>query len=143
MGELTLDKARQVIDETLAAAKSRALRPLSVAVVDARGALVALASQENATLMRWRIALGKAQACLCMNANTRALQQMALARPHFISAVAEMAPLGFVPVPGGVLARDASGEIVGAVGVSGDTSDADEAVAMAGLEAAGLVPHQP
>lgn len=143
MGELSLEKARQVIDETLAAAKAKSLRPLSVAVIDARGALVALASQENATLMRWRIALGKAQACLCMNANTRALQQMALARPHFIAAVGEMAPLGFVPVPGGVLVRDPAGDIVGAIGVSGDTSDADESVAMAGVEAAGLVPHQP
>lgn len=143
MSEMSLDKARQVIDETLAAAKARSLRPLSVAVLDARGALVALASQENATLMRWRIALGKAQACLCMNANTRALQQMALARPHFISSVAEMAPLGFVPVPGGVLVRDAMGDIIGAVGVSGDTSDADESVAMAGIEAAGFMPHQP
>lgn len=142
MPDITLDKALQVIDETLAAAGAKSLRPLSVAVVDTRGALVALASQENASLMRWRIALGKAQACLCMNTNTRALQQMALARPHFISSVAEMAPLGFVPVPGGVLIRDAEGEIVGAVGVSGDTSDADESVAMAGIEAAGLTPHQ-
>lgn len=142
MGEMTLDMARRVIDETLGKAKARALRPLSVAVVDDRGALVALASQENATLLRWRIALGKATACLCMNANSRALQQMALARPHFIAAVSEMSPLGFVPVPGGVLIRDQSGSIVGAVGVSGDTSDADEDVAMAGVEAAGLVPHQ-
>ena len=96
-------------------------------------------TQDGSSLMRWRIALGKAQAALGMGLGSRAIGAMAVERPHFVGAVAAMATDGFVPVAGGVLIREAGGRIVGAVGVSGDTSDQDEATAAAGIAAAGFV----
>jgi uncharacterized protein GlcG (DUF336 family) len=141
MTALTFQQARTIADGALAHAAAHGFKPLSIAVLDARGAPVVLLSQDGTPLMRWRVAMGKAQASIGLGLNSRALNQMALDRPHFISAVAEMAKDGFVPVPGGVLIRDASGAVIGAVGISGDTSDNDEAACLAGIAAAGLVGH--
>lgn len=139
MTELTLAAARALLDAAFAEAATRRLRPLSIVVLDARGAILAAFSQDGVSLMRWRIALGKAQAALGMGIGSRAIGAMAAERPHFVGAVAAFAADGFVPVAGGVLIRDSGGRILGAVGVSGDVSDQDEAAAVAGIAAAGFV----
>lgn len=139
MAELTLAAARTLLDAAFAEAARRKLKPLAIVVLDARGALLAAMSQDGTPLMRWRIAMGKAQASLGMGRGSRGLGAMAVERPHFIGAVAALAADGFVPVGGGVLIRGADGRILGAVGVSGDTSEQDEAAAAAGVAAAGFV----
>ena len=136
---LTLDTAQAIVTHAIAHARKENLKPLSIAVLDARGAVIAVASQDGTSLKRYEIALGKAQGALAFGIGSRTLGVMAEQRPHFFAGAAHAVGTGLVPVAGGVLIRDARGAIIGAVGVSGDTSDADEAAAAAGIEAAGLV----
>ncbi len=135
---LTLDAARRIIDTALAAARKEAMKPLAVAVVDARGALVAFAAEDGSSLKRETVARGKADGAIGLGVSSRVIAKMAVERPHFVAAVTHAVGGSLVPVPGGVLIRDQAGALVGAVGVSGDTSDNDERVAVIGIEAAGL-----
>ena len=134
---LTLKQAQTIVEAALKKGRERNMKPLSVAVLDARGCLVAYAMEEGG-LLRELIAKGKAWGALGMGRSSRALEQFAKDRPHFMGAVIEASGGRVVPVPGGVLVKD-QGAIVGSVGVSGDTSDNDEVAAVAGIEAAGLV----
>lgn len=138
MSALTLDQANLIISATLAKGRELGLKPLTVAVVDASGSLVALQRSDNSPAIRPAIAQGKASGAVAMGVSSRKLGEMAVDRPHFIASVAGLAPYGIVPVAGGVIALDAAGAVVGGVGVSGDTSDNDEICALAGLTAAGL-----
>jgi uncharacterized protein GlcG (DUF336 family) len=135
---LTLKQAQTIIEAAIKAAREKNLKPLSIAVLDARGCLVAYA-MENGGLLREFIAKGKAWGALGMGRSSRALEQLAKDRPHFMNAVVEASGGRLVPVPGGVLVKDKDGALLGAVGVSGDTSDNDEVAAVAGIQAAGLV----
>src|SRR6185369_9045638 len=132
---LTLKQAQTILDAALAKGREKNMRPLSVAVLDARGCLVAYAMEEGG-LLREVIAKGKAYGALGMGRSSRALEQFAKDRPHFMTAVIEASGGRLVPVPGGVLIKEGPA-IVGAVGVSGDTSDNDEIAGVAGIEAAG------
>lgn len=132
---LTLKQAQTILDAALAKGREKNMRPLSVAVLDARGCLVAYAMEEGG-LLREVIAKGKAYGALGMGRSSRALEQVAKDRPHFMNAVIEASGGRLVPVPGGVLIKEGPA-IVGAVGVSGDTSDNDEIAGVAGIEAAG------
>ena len=134
---LTLKQAQTILDTAIKKGREKSMRPLSVAVLDARGCLVAYA-MEDGGLLREVIAKGKAYGALGMGRSSRALEQFAKDRPHFMAAVIEASGGRLVPVPGGVLVKEGNA-IVGAVGVSGDTSDNDEIAAVAGIEAAGLV----
>ncbi|QFU16134.1 GlcG/HbpS family heme-binding protein [Microvirga thermotolerans] len=138
MTELTLDAAQTIVAAALKAARERSFKPLSVAVYDGRGALKALASEDGTSLKRAEIAMGKAYGALALGVGSRALHKMATDRPYFVAAATHAVGGQLVPVPGGVLIKDAQGRILGAVGVSGDTSDNDEIAAAAGIEAAGL-----
>ncbi|MDJ1159124.1 heme-binding protein [Chelatococcus sp. SYSU_G07232] len=140
MTALTLDAAQTILSAALAAAAEKGFKPLAVALVDARGALKAFAAQDGTSLKRGEIALGKANGALALGLGSRAIARMAVERPHFIAAATQAVGGSLVPVPGGVLVREATGELVGAVGVSGDTSDNDETAAVAGIRAAGLTP---
>lgn len=139
MPELTLDTARTILDSALKAAREKNLKPLAVAVYDDRGALKAFAAEDGTSLRRGEIAKGKAHGALALGVGSRALHTMALERPYFVTAATEAVGGLLVPVPGGVLIKDNQGLILGAVGISGDTSDNDEQAAMAGIEAAGLI----
>ena len=134
---LTLDVAQKIVAGVFAYAKTQNLKPIAVGVLDARGALKAFAAQDATSLKRGEIALGKANGALALGMGTRALMKRAEAQPSFVSAVGAAIGGGLIPVPGGVLIRQA-GAVVGAVGVSGDTSDNDEAAAVAGITDAGL-----
>lgn len=134
----SLAQALTIANETLAEGQRRGFLPLSVAVLDAAGQPLAILRDERTSLNRADIAIGKAAGCLAMGFGGRELARRAQAMPAFINAVGAIFPKGIVPVPGGVLVRDAEGALIGAVGVSGDTSDNDEVCALAGLSAAGL-----
>lgn len=135
---LTLKQAQTIVEAALKTGREKSMKPLSVAVLDARGCLVAYAMEDGGTLLREFIAKGKAWGALGMGRSSRTLEQFAKERSHFIGAVIEASGGRLVPVPGGVLIKR-GGTVVGAIGVSGDTSDNDEIAAVAGIEAAGLV----
>jgi uncharacterized protein GlcG (DUF336 family) len=137
MADLTLEIARKILDAALAKGVEKKLKPLVVTVLDARGCVKLTAAQDGTSLLRSEIAHGKAFGALAMGMGSRALFQRAQEAPFFVSAVNTLAQGRLVPVPGGVLIQD-GGVLLGAVGISGDTSDNDEACAVAGIEAAGL-----
>jgi len=138
MAELNLEIARKILDAALAKSVERKLKPLVITILDARGCVKVTAAQDGTSLMRAEIAHGKAYGALAMGMGSRALFQRAQEQAYFIGAVNTLAQGRMVPVPGGVLILDDSGALLGAVGVSGDTSDNDEICALAGIEAAGL-----
>ena len=137
MADLTLDTARKILDAALAKAAEKKLKPLVIAILDARGAIKLTAAQDGTSLLRAEIAHGKAFGALAMGMGSRALHQRAQEQAYFIDSVNTLAQGRLVPVPGGVLIMDGT-TLLGAVGVSGDTSDNDEICAVAGIEAAGL-----
>jgi uncharacterized protein GlcG (DUF336 family) len=137
MAELTLDVARKILDVALAKAVEMKLKPLVITVLDARGCVKVTAAQDGTSLLRSEVANGKAYGALAMGMGSRALFQRAKDQAYFIDAVNTLAQGRLVPVPGGVLIQDGT-TLLGAVGVSGDTSDNDEICAIAGIEAAGL-----
>lgn len=136
---LTLDTAQTIVREALAQARRQSFRPLAVVVLDARAAVVAAAGEDGTSLKRFEIARGKANGALAFGVGSRRLGEMAAERAHFFAGVAHIVGDGLVPGAGGVLVKDTSGAVIGAVGISGDTSDNDEAAAVAGIVAAGFV----
>ena len=134
---LDLKESLKIAEGTLAAARERGFKPMSVVVYDVRGALRAAAAEDGTSLRRTEIAMGKANGALALGMGSRAVGKAAVERPHFIAAVTHSVGAGEL-VPGGVLVRDAEGAPLGVVGVSGDTSDNDETCAVAAIEAAGL-----
>ncbi len=136
---LTLNSALIIAQASLNQGAKDGFLPLTVAVLDLAGQPLAILRDERSSLNRADIAIGKAAGCLAMGFGGRELAKRAAAMPQFISAVGQIFPKGIVPVPGGVLIRDASGQLLGAVGISGDTSDNDEVCALAGIAAVQLV----
>jgi uncharacterized protein GlcG (DUF336 family) len=138
MEALTLAQATTIADRSLDEGRRRNLAPLCVAVLDPGGHALVLKRDERASSFRPQIATAKAAGCLGMGFGGRELARRAQAAPGFYAAIAPVVPGGIVPVPGGVLVRGDGGRILGAIGISGDTSDNDEACAVAGIVAAGL-----
>lgn len=136
--ELTLDQAQQIAQSCLSRAKETGLKPLTIAVIDAGAQLKVLLRQDGTSLFRPDIAQGKAKGAVGMGLGSRALYDRAQAQPYFIQSMNAIAGGALVPVPGGVLIRK-DGQIIGAVGITGDTSDNDEACAVFAIEAAGFV----
>ena len=135
---LTLDQALTIATAALAEGKARGFAPLCAAVLDNGGHALALLRDEQTSIGRAEIATAKAAGCLALGFGGRELAKRAQAVPHFFAALPNILPKGIVPVAGGVLIRDTSGALIGAVGISGDTSDNDEICALAGIAAAGL-----
>ena len=141
MSKLTLKQASTIIEVALAKGDELGFLPLTVAVLDDGGNLKALKRQDGpGAALRPQIATGKAWGAVGMGVPSRTLGERAKNVPHFFNALNAVSGGRFVPVPGGVLIRDADGEIIGSVGISGDNSDNDEICAVAGIEAAGLTP---
>ena len=136
---VSLDQARIIADASLVKGRDLGLKPLSVVVIDPRTSIVVCLSEDGCSQMRQRIALGKAKAAIQLGLGTRALMKRAEEQAYFIQSMNGLAGGEFVAVPGGVLLRNQSGALLGAVGISGDTSDNDEVAALAGIAAAGLV----
>ena len=138
MSELTLDRANKIVAASIAAGREKKLLVLAVAVLDERGALKSFGAEDGTSLKRGEIAIGKASAALAFGLGTRSINKMAKDRPYFIGSASHSVGGPFIPVPGGVLIKNDKGVLIGAVGISGDVSDNDEAAAIAGIQAAGF-----
>jgi len=135
--DLTLADAKIIIEHTLAAQAKNSFKPMAVVVLGRAGTIKASESQDGTSLLRPKVAHGKAYGAISVGLGSRALFERAKKEPFFIDAVNSLCDGALVPVPGGVLVRNKDGELAGAVGVTGDTSDNDELCAVAGIEAAG------
>lgn len=140
MSSVNLAQASTIVDAALKKARELNCAPLSVAVLDAGGHLVAFKREDKSGILRFDIAFGKAWGALGMGFGSRTLAERAASTPQFFTMLAAASGGRIITNPGGVLIRNAAGDIIGAVGISGDTSDKDEACAIAGIEAAGLKP---
>ena len=135
---VTLAQASTIVDVALKTAHDNNLAPLTVAVLDAGGHLVAFKREDKSGILRFDIAFGKAWGALGMGFGSRTLAGRAAKTPQFFTMLAAASGGRIVSNPGGVLIKDGAGAIIGACGISGDTSDKDEMCAIAGIEAAGL-----
>jgi uncharacterized protein GlcG (DUF336 family) len=137
---VSLESASVMLEHALAKGRALKLKPLAVAVLDPRGCLKAYQAEDGTSLMRFDIAFGKAWGALGMGFGSRELARRSEGAGLFFNSLQAMTGGRIVPVPGGVLVRDGAGLVVGAVGVSGDSSDNDETCAVEAITAAGLVP---
>lgn len=138
MANITLSKARSIVRGILRQGREMSLKPLSVVVLDSGGNIVAFEREDGASPGRFEIARGKAYGVVMTGMPGSALMKRAEDQAYFVAALNGAYGGKVIPVPGGVLVRDRRGRVVGAVGVTGDTSDNDAAAAMAGIEGAGL-----
>ena len=138
MSGITLAQASTIVDTALKKGRETSCAPLTVAVLDPGGHLVAFKREDRSGILRFDIAFGKAWGALGMGFGSRTLAERAAQTPQFFTMLAAASGGRMVTNPGGVLIKDGNGDIVGAVGISGDTSDKDEACAIAGIAATGL-----
>lgn len=138
MAEISLRKAKTIISKALAKGREMELKPLSVVVLDAGGHVMAFEREDGAAPGRFAIAHGKAYGAVMLGMPGSAQMARAEAQGYFMNAINGVYGGAVVPVPGGVLVTDKKGTVIGAVGLTGDTSDNDAIAAMAGIEAAGL-----
>lgn len=138
MTQLTLEQANTIIASAMEEGARRKLKPLSVAVLDPGGHLIAFARADGSSTLRPQIACGKAGGALALGVSSRTIGDMAAERPSFVASLGSISPHGVIPAAGGVIVIDKDGKTVGAVGITGDTSDNDEACALAGITAAGF-----
>lgn len=139
MPTISLRRARTIIRRTFEKGRELELRPLSVVVVDAGGHVIAFERSDGAPAGRFDIALGKARGCVLMGMTGTALRDRAEQQAYFVLAAGAAMGDKLVPVPGGILVRDGKGRLLGAIGVTGDTSENDLVAGVYGIEAVGLV----
>lgn len=138
MTEISLTRARTIIRGTLRAGRELGLKPLSVVVLDTGGNIKAFEREDGASPGRFEIANGKAYGVVMTGMTGTQLMDRAESQAYFVTALNGAFGGKVVPVPGGVLVKDRRGRVMGAIGVTGDTSDNDAKAALAGIEAAGL-----
>ncbi|TLX58355.1 heme-binding protein [Stutzerimonas nosocomialis] len=131
-------QARRILDAAFAEARAKDMEPLTAFVMDGGGNLIAAEREDGCAPLRFAVARGKAFAALGNGVASRTVGERNEARPAFLAAVAAASDGRFIPVPGGVLILDGNEEVIGAVGVSGASSDEDEQAAISGIEAAGF-----
>jgi uncharacterized protein GlcG (DUF336 family) len=139
MTKLTLDIADKMIVAAFSKGTELQLKPLCVAVLDPGGHVIALARQDGASNMRPQIATAKASGALALGISSRKIAEMAADRPTFVAALAPLVVNGILPAAGGVIIMSGSGEVAGAIGITGDTSDNDEACALAAISSVRLM----
>lgn len=135
---VSLAQASIIVDATLNRARELKQMPQTVVVLDTGGHLVCAKREDGSGIVRYEVAVGKAYGALGMGWGSRTMMDRAAQNPNFLTAIVAASGGRLVPNPGGVLIRDANNQIIGAVGISGDTGDNDEIIAVAGIEAAGL-----
>ena len=140
MKALTLSVADLIVNKAMEKGRELKLAPLTVIVLDAGGQTKVLKREDGSSLLRPEIAMGKAWGTLGMGFGGRELARRAAKAPAFYGVLSDMSGGRMVPVPGGVLIRSESGDLLGSVGISGDTSENDEICAVHGISAAGLTP---
>ena len=138
---LDLKTANTIVNHIIDAASKRSdLKPMTAVVLDSGGAVIASQRQDGASPIRVDLAKGKAHGAVMMGLSSRKLGERAEQQAYFIQAMNALCNGSLVPVAGGVLVRDGSGAVIGAVGVTGDTSDNDEELAIAAIRSVGLDP---
>lgn len=140
---LSLEHASAIVDEALRVGRAEQMHPLTVVVLDAGGSIVASKSEDGSGILRFDIALGKAWGALGMGISSRLIRDRLSARPVFQNALAAASDGRLIPVPGGVLIEDETGDTIGSVGISGDTSEKDEYCAISAIRAVGLKSEPP
>ena len=140
MAKVTLEQANTIIAAGQAKGREMGIGPLTMVVLDDGGHLVSMQREDNSGILRFEIAFGKAWGGLAIGRSSRANEADILTREHFGVALAAASNGRIIPVAGGVLIMDSDGNVAGAVGVTGDSSDNDETCAVTGIEAAGLTP---
>ncbi|HXZ47352.1 MAG TPA: heme-binding protein [Pseudolabrys sp.] len=135
---VTLAQASGIVDAALKKARELKQMPQTVVVLDAGGHLVCAKREDGSGIIRFEVAVGKAYGALGMGWGSRTMMERAAQNPNFLTAIAAASGGKLVPNPGGVLIRDRSNAVLGAVGISGDTGDNDELIAVAGIESTGL-----
>jgi uncharacterized protein GlcG (DUF336 family) len=135
---VTLAQASRIVDATLMKARELKQMPQTIVVLDSGGHLVCAKREDGSGIIRFEIAVGKAYGALGMGWGSRTMMERAAQNPNFLTAIVAASGGRMVPNPGGVLIRDAGSRVLGAVGISGDTGENDEIIAVAGIEAAGL-----
>ena len=138
MSSLTLDQANKIIEVAFARAREMKVKPLAVAVLDEAGNVRSLQRQDDASMLRNDVAIGKAWAAVGMGVASRTLLDRAKGNPQFFGALSATSQGRFIPQTGAVVIKDKQGKVIGAAGASGGTGEEDEAVCIAGIEAAGL-----
>jgi uncharacterized protein GlcG (DUF336 family) len=141
MTSVTLAQASTILDAALKRGREMKFKPLAVAVLDAGGHLIAFKREDKTSILRFEIATAKAYGALGMGFGSRGIAERAQKNPMFVTLLGMVSQGRAMPAAGGVLIADAQGDIIGAVGISGDNSDNDEICAVAGIEAAGLKPE--
>ncbi|PHR61860.1 MAG: GlcG protein [Robiginitomaculum sp.] len=136
---LDLETALTLAKETLAEGRRQKFAPMTITVLDTGGHTIVVLRDDGGAISRCEIATAKAAGCLGMGFGGRELERRANMMPTFFNSLTEIFPKGMIALPGGVLLRDADGKLLGAAGVSGDTSDNDEIALLVGVKAAGLV----
>lgn len=138
---LPLETANLIVSTALQLGRKANLLPLTVVVLDAGGKLVSMQSEDGSGLIRFEVAFGKAYGALGMGISSRLIRDRLSERPTFQAALATASEGRLIPVPGGVLVETKDGTTLGAVGISGDTSDKDEYCAIEAIKVAGLAPE--
>jgi uncharacterized protein GlcG (DUF336 family) len=138
---IDLETAKSITAGVRAAGREHGLKPLTVVVLDAGGHVISVEREDGSSNSRFEIAFGKAYGALALGMGSRSLMARAEQQAYFIAAAGAAIGGKLVPVPGGVLVKDAAGSVVGCVGVTGDSSDNDELAAVAGITAVSLVPQ--
>ena len=138
MEQITLEKVNLIIQKSIQKAREIKINPIMIVVLDHRGAIKACLGEDGISSLRFKIAHGKANGAFQMGMGSRALFNRAEQQAYFINAINALSDGELVPVPGGVLIRDKNNNIIGSLGISGDTSDNDEIAAVFGIEAAGF-----
>ncbi len=138
MATIKLSQANTIIDAAIAEGRQRCLSPLAVAVLDMGGNLIAFKREDGAGFLRFDIAYGKAWGALGLGFGTREIAERAATLPILYAALSAVSQGRMIPAPGGLLIAGVDGDVVGAVGISGDIGDNDEVCAIAGIKAVGL-----
>ena len=140
MNNIDKNTAQKIIEKSFEKGRELKLNPLMVVVLDNRGAVKACIAEDGTSPLRFSIAYGKANGAFQMGMGSRSLFNRAEQQAYFINAVNALTDGNLVPVPGGVLIRNSNKDIIGAIGISGDTSDNDESAAIYGIENVDLIP---
>ena len=141
MKQIDTNNADLIVKNSLKKARELNLNPIMVVLLDHRGAIKACLGEDGTSPLRFEIAFGKANGAFKMGMGSRALFNRAEQQAYFINAINNLTDGNLVPVPGGVLIKDENNNILGSLGISGDTSDNDEIAAIAGIEKSGYKPE--
>jgi len=138
MSEITLEQSERIIDAVLARGRELNCRPLAVAVTDPGAHVKAFKKEDDSAMMRFEMAMGKAYAALALRRSSSLVRVRNEEKPQFMSYLINASGGKIFPEGGGRLIRNERGEVIGAVGVTGDVETRDEELAAHGIHAAGL-----